>query len=89
MTLKNFISFRVFFLSDALNFHKQGLLVIGTTRLNSQSYGHDYIFYGFSKDLKVVLLKAPSGELDFYNEKMFRRMRFNTAEPSKHPGVHG
>ena len=83
MTLKNFISIRVFTLPDALDLYKQGIRIIGKTRLYSQSYGHDYIFYGFSKDLKIVLLKGSNQELDFYNERMFKKMRFNTAEPSK------
>ena len=83
MTLKNFISIRVFSLTDALGLFKQGVLIIGKTHLHSQSYGHQYIFYGFSKDLKIVLLKGTNMELDFYNERMFRRMRFNTAEPAE------
>ncbi len=83
MTLKNFISIRVFSLTDALDLHKLGVLKIGKTHLHSQCYGHDYIFFGFSKDLKIVLLKGPSQELDFYNEKMFKRMRFNTSEAPK------
>lgn len=80
MTLKNFISIRVFSLADAQALHKQGVLIIGKTRLHSQSYGHEYIFFGFSKDLKIVLLRGQNQELDFYNERMFKRMRFNTAE---------
>jgi hypothetical protein len=83
MTLKNFISIRVFSLADALTLHQQGSLIIGKTRLHSQSFGHDYLFFGFSKDQKIVLLKAANNELDFYNEKMFRKMRFNTSEPGK------
>ncbi len=83
MTLKNFISIRVFSLPDALSLYKQGILIIGKTRLHSQSYGHDYIFFGFSKDLKIVLLKGSNQELDFYNERMFKRMRFNTSESTK------
>ena len=86
MTLKNFISTRVFSLTDALSLFKQGILIIGKTHLHSQSFGHHYIFYGFSKDLKIVLLKGADKELDFYNEKMFKRMRFNTSEPPKFDG---
>lgn len=81
MTLKNFISIRVFSLSDALALFKQGVLIIGKTHLHSQSYGHHYVFYGFSKDQKIVLLRGENKELDFYNERMFKRMRFNTSEP--------